>query len=86
MHELEELIDDRLEEFPVSSEESGVLSHHVHDVGSDDGLVVFAPLLFAQTQEVLDDGHQEPFLVLLVHGPANGANGPAQLQHTHTQD
>ena len=26
----------------------------------------------------LDDGDQEPLLVLLVHGPADGADGPAQ--------
>ena len=32
MHELEELVDDSLEEFPVRLEESWVLADNVHDV------------------------------------------------------
>lgn len=28
--------------------------------------------------EYLDDSDQEPLLILLVHGPADGADGPAQ--------
>ena len=34
-------------------EESGVLSHNVHDVGGNDCLVVFASLDLTQSQEIL---------------------------------
>lgn len=53
MHELKQLVDDRFEEPPVGPQEAGVLSHHVHDVGSHNGLVVLAPLLFTQPKQVL---------------------------------
>lgn len=48
VHELEQLVDNRLEEPPVGPEEPGVLAHDVHDVGGDDGLVVLALLLLAK--------------------------------------
>ena len=57
MHELKELVDDRLEELPVGAQEAGVLAHDVHDVGGDDVLVVLAPLLLAQAQQVLEHTH-----------------------------
>ena len=78
VHKLEQLVDHRLEELPVGLEEPRVLAHDVHDVGGDDGLVVLALLLLAQPQQVLDDRHQEPLLVLLVHRAGDGADGPAQ--------
>ena len=57
MHELEQLVDDCLQEFPVCLEEARVLSDDVHDIGSNDGLVVLAPLDFAEAEKVLDDGN-----------------------------
>lgn len=59
MHELKELVDDSLEELPVSTEEAWVLPYNVHDVGGDDGLVVFPPLLLAQPQQVLKCRHTQ---------------------------
>jgi len=53
VHEFKEFVDNSLEEPPVSSQEAWVLTHHVHDVGRNDGLVVFASLLFTQSQQVL---------------------------------
>ena len=53
MHKLKQLVDDGFEEPPVSSQEAGVLAHHVHDVRRDDGLVILASLLFTQTQKIL---------------------------------
>lgn len=32
MHKLKQLVDDSLQEFPVSSQESWILSYHVHDI------------------------------------------------------
>ena len=55
VHELEQLVDDRLEEPPVSSQESRVLAHDVHDVRGDDGLVVLALLLLAKAKQVLEE-------------------------------
>jgi hypothetical protein len=47
VHELEELVDDRLEELPVRAQEAWILPDDVHDVGGDDGLVVLAALHLA---------------------------------------
>jgi len=49
MHEFKQLVDNRFEEFPVRFEESRILSNDVHDVGCNDGFVVFAPLDLAET-------------------------------------
>ena len=54
VHELKELVDHRLQELPVGTQEAGVLAHDVHDVGGDDGLVVLPPLLLTQAQQVLE--------------------------------
>jgi len=69
MHKLKVLVHDSLEEPPMSSKESRILPHDVHDVTGYDGLVVFPSLLLTQTQQVLDDSDQKSLLVLLVHGP-----------------
>lgn len=66
MHELEELVDDSLEELSVSLEEPELLANEIHDVGSDDGLVVLASLHLAQAKEVLNNGHEEPLLSLFI--------------------
>lgn len=54
MHEFKKLVDDSFEELPVSSEEAWVLADDVHDVRSDDGLVVLSSLLLTQTQQILE--------------------------------
>ena len=66
VNELEQLVHDRFEELPVCLEESRILADDVHDVGSDDGLVVLATLDLAKAEEILDDGDQETLLSLLV--------------------
>ena len=48
-------------------EEPRVLSDNVHDIRSDDGLVILTPFDFAQTEQVLDDRHQKPLLRLLIY-------------------
>mmetsp|Transcript_27650 Transcript_27650/g.70460 ORF Transcript_27650/g.70460 Transcript_27650/m.70460 type:complete len:1163 (-) Transcript_27650:210-3698(-) len=78
VHELEELVDHRLQELPVRAQEARVLPDDVHDVGRDDGLVVLAALHLAQPEQVLDDGHEEALLVLLGHGARDRADRPAQ--------
>jgi hypothetical protein len=66
VHELKELVDDRLEELPMGLQKSRVLANDVHDVGSDDGLVVLASLHLGKTEKLLDDGDQKAFLRFLV--------------------
>lgn len=78
VHELEKLVDDSLEELPVSFEESRVLSDNIHDIAGNDGLIVLSALHFGETQEVLDDGDEESLLGFLVHSQGDGANGPAE--------
>jgi hypothetical protein len=68
MHELEELVDDRLEELPMRFEESWVLADNVHDIGSADCLVVFSSLHLGKAEQILDDSHQESLFGLLVCG------------------
>ncbi len=53
MHELKQLVDNRLEELPVGSQESRILAYYVHDVGGDDGLVVLSSFLLTQAKQVL---------------------------------
>lgn len=53
MHEFKELVDDRFEELPVSSEEAWILANDVHDVRGNDGLVVLPSFLLTQTQKIL---------------------------------
>lgn len=57
VHELEELVDNCLEELPVGTQEPWVLPYNVHDVGGDDGLVVFPSFLLTQPQQVLKCTH-----------------------------
>ena len=53
VHELEQLVNNSLQEPPVGPKESWVLTHDVHDVRGNDGLVVFPLLLFTKAQEIL---------------------------------
>lgn len=53
VHELKQLVDNRLQEFPVCSEEARILAHDVHDVGRYNGFVVLPSFLLAQAQQVL---------------------------------
>lgn len=66
VHELEQLVDDSLQEFPMGFEESGILTDNVHNVGSTDGLVVLASLHLSKTKKILDDSHKEALFGLLV--------------------
>ena len=66
VHELEELVDDGFEELPVRLQESGVLTDDVHNVRCNNSLVVLPSFNLAQTQQILDNGHQEALLCLLV--------------------
>lgn len=54
MHELEEFVNDSLEELPMSSEEARILANNIHDVGSNDRLVVLPSFHFTQSQQVFD--------------------------------
>jgi len=65
VHKLEEFVHNRLEEFPMSLEESGVLADDVHDIGRNDGLVILASLHLGQPKEILDDSNQESLFGLL---------------------
>lgn len=67
MHELEELVHDRLQELPMRLEEPWVLADNVHDVRRYDCLIVLATLNFAKTEKILDDGNQEAFLRFLIY-------------------
>ena len=66
VHELKELVNDRLQELPVGFEEAGILADNVHDVGRDNSLVVLAALNLAKPEQVLDDGNKEALLRLLI--------------------
>jgi hypothetical protein len=68
VHEFKQLVDDSLQELPMSLEETWVLSHNVHDVTSHNGFVVFATLHLGKTKKILNDSDQESLLRLLVHG------------------
>jgi hypothetical protein len=50
VHELEQLVDHRLEELPVRLEETRILAHIVHNVAGDHSLVVLATLHLGEPQ------------------------------------
>jgi len=78
MHELEQLVDDRLQKLPMSFEEPRVLSNDIHDVGRHDSFVVFTALHLCETKQILNDCDEETLFRLLVHGERNRADGPAE--------
>jgi hypothetical protein len=43
VHELEELVDNGLQEFPVRFEKSRILTNDIHYIAGNDGFVVLAP-------------------------------------------
>ena len=57
VHELEKFVHHCLQEAPMGPEKARILSNNVHDVGGDDGLVVLALLLLAQSQQIFNDGY-----------------------------
>ena len=60
VHKFKELVDHSFEEFPMSSEKSRILANHIHDIGCNDGLIVFPPLLFTETKQILQQKHTAP--------------------------
>jgi hypothetical protein len=67
VHEFKKLVDHGLEEFPMGFEEPWVLANNVHNIRRDYSLVVFAAFNLAQSEEVLDNCHEEAFLCLFVY-------------------
>lgn len=78
VHELKQLIDDCLEELPMRLEEARILANNVHDVAGHNRLVVFSSFHLRQSEQILNNGHKEALLGLLVHGQRDGADGPAE--------
>lgn len=66
VHELEQLIHDSLQEFPMRFQEPRILADDVHDIRRDNRLVVLATLKFYKSQELLDDSHKETLFLLLI--------------------
>jgi len=78
VHKLKELVDHRLEEFPMGSEKTRILANNIHDIACDDGLVVLAPFHLDHAKQVLDHVDDKLFLLKLSHGTTDGTDGPAQ--------
>jgi len=47
VHELEQFVDHRLEEFPMSLQKPGILTNDIHDIGRHHRFVVLSPFYFA---------------------------------------
>lgn len=78
VHKLKEFVDDSLEEAPMYTEKSRVLSHNVHDIWCNDGFVIFASLLFTETQKIFDNNNQESLFIFLWHSTTDRAHGPTE--------
>lgn len=50
VHKFEQLVDNGLQEFPVRLEESWILPNNVHNIGRNDGFIVFPPLYFYEAE------------------------------------
>lgn len=68
MHKLEQFVDHRLQKFPMGLQETGILSHNVHDVTGHNRFIVFTALHFCETEEILNDCNKKAFFSLLIHG------------------
>ena len=66
VHELEELVHNRLQEFPMGLQEPRVLANDIHDVGSHHSLVVLSTLDLTESKQVFDHCHQESLPRLLI--------------------
>lgn len=66
VHEFKQLVDNRLQEFPVRFEETRILANNVHDIGGHNGFVILSTFNFAKAQKVFDDSDQESLLGILV--------------------
>ena len=53
VHELEELVDDRLEELPVCLQETRILADDIHNIGGNDCFVILATLDLAKAKKVV---------------------------------
>ena len=78
VHKLEQFVDHRLQKFPMGLQETGILSHNVHDVTGNNGFVVFTAFHFCETEEIFNDCNKKAFFSLLIHGARNRTNGPTQ--------
>ncbi|KAH3662578.1 hypothetical protein OGAPHI_005830 [Ogataea philodendri] len=78
MHKFKQLIDNSLQELPVSFQESWVLSNNVHDVGCHNCLVILTPFHFGQRQQIFNNCNQESFLSLFVHRTRDRTDCPTQ--------
>ncbi len=67
MHEFEQFVDDRLQEFPMGFQETRILANNIHDIGGDNSLVVLSALNLAKSQKVANDCDEESLLGLLVY-------------------
>ena len=79
MHELMQLVHDRLQKGPMVDQEAGKLANHVHNVRGDEGFRVLGLTLLAQVEELLDHGAKELVFSLNVHAARNGTERPAEL-------
>ena len=66
VHELKELVNYRLKEFPMRLQEPGILPDDVHDVGRHDSLVIFATFHLDESEKLFDDSDKESLFRLLV--------------------
>lgn len=78
MHKLEEFVDDCLQKLPMSLQETGILSHNIHDVTSHNGFVVFPALHFREPKKILNDRNKETFFGFFIHGAWDRSNSPAK--------
>ena len=49
MHEFKEFVDNCSQESPMSSQKSRILAYDVHDVRSNDGLIILTTFLLAKS-------------------------------------
>lgn len=66
MHELKQLVHNRLQELPMRLQESRVLPDDIHNVRRDNRLVVFPALHLAQPEQVFNHCYEESLFGLLV--------------------
>lgn len=62
-------------------QEARILPDNVHDIRGNDGLVIFTTFNFAETEKILDDRYQEPFLGFLICDGSEITKGISRRVH-----
>jgi len=67
VHELDQLLNHRLKEGPMRTEEVRELTNHVHNISGHESFVFLSVCVFAQIQQLLDNRYDKLVFLVIFH-------------------